>query len=75
MKLSEKVFPAIDMNKSGTRREEELLGTKEYEAVLSMRRSLSSGNTAEVADTIISLMQRTKSNDEFIDFIRKQLIR
>lgn len=75
-KLSEKrIFPAIDMNKSGTRREEDLLTPKEYESVLSMRKSLSSGNTAEVADIIINLMQKTKSNEEFVEFIRKQLIR
>jgi len=75
-KLSEKrIFPAIDMNKSGTRREEDLLTPKEYESVLSMRKSLSSGNTAEVADIIINLMQKTKTNEEFVEFIRKQLIR
>jgi transcription termination factor Rho len=75
-KLSEKrIFPAIDMNRSGTRREEELLSPKEYEGVLSMRKSLSSGNTAEVADLIINFMQRTKTNEEFVEFIRKQLIR
>lgn len=75
-KLSEKrIFPAIDMNKSGTRREEDLLSTKEYESVLNMRKSLSSGNTAEVADSIINFMQRTKNNEEFVEFIRKQLIR
>lgn len=75
-KLSEKrIFPAIDMNKSGTRREEDLLSPKEYESVLNMRKSLSSGNTAEVADSIINFMQRTKNNEEFVEFIRKQLIR
>jgi len=75
-KLSEKrIFPAIDMNKSGTRREEDLLTPKEYESVLSMRKSLSSGNTAEVADIIINLMQKTKTNEEFVEFIRKQLMR
>jgi len=75
-KLSEKrIFPAIDMNKSGTRREEDLLTPKEYESVLSMRKSLSSGNTAEVADIIINLMQKTKTNEEFVEFIRKQLMK
>ncbi|SHI54857.1 transcription termination factor Rho [Lutispora thermophila] len=75
-RLSEKrIFPAIDMNKSGTRREEDLLTPKEYESVLSMRKSLSSGNTAEVADSIINFMQRTKTNEEFVEFIRKQLMR
>ena len=73
-RLSEKrIFPAIDMNRSGTRREEDLLTPKEYEAVMSMRRSLSGGNNAEAADLIISWMQRTKTNEEFVDFIRKQL--
>ena len=75
-RLSEKrIFPAIDMNKSGTRREEDLLTSKEYEGVLSMRRALSSGNNAEATDFLISSMQRTKSNEEFVEFIRKQTFR
>ncbi|MEA4960855.1 transcription termination factor Rho [Lutispora sp.] len=75
-RLSEKrIFPAIDMNKSGTRREEDLLTAREYEGVLNMRRTLSSGNNAEATDSIITLMQRTKTNDEFVEIIRKQLIR
>ena len=72
-KLSEKrIFPAIDMNKSGTRREEDLLTQKEYEAVLYMRRALGTGNNAEVTDFLINSMVRNKSNMEFVEFMIRQ---
>lgn len=72
-KLSEKrIFPAIDMNKSGTRREEDLLTQKEYEAVLYMRRALGTGNNAEVTDFLINSMLRNKSNMEFVEFMIRQ---
>lgn len=70
-KLSEKrIFPAIDMNRSGTRREEMLLNTKEYETVMSIRRAFSSGSNSEVTEYLINKLVQTRSNEEFIDAIK-----
>ncbi len=71
-KLSEKrIFPAINLNKSGTRREDLLLGEDELEAVNKMRRALSNVGTQEITETIIAYMARTKNNREFVQFIKK----
>lgn len=70
-KLSEKrIFPAIDMNRSGTRREEMLLTPKGYEAVLSIRKAFSNGSNSEVTEFLISKLIAIKTNEEFIEFIR-----
>ena len=62
-KLSEKrIFPAIDINKSGTRREDLLMSQEELEAVWKMRRALSNAGVQEVTETIIDYMAHTKSN-------------
>ena len=67
-KLSEKrIFPAIDINKSGTRKEDLLLSEKELETVFALRRALSNLNTAEVTEQVINQMVMTKTNDEFLD--------
>lgn len=66
-KLSEKrIFPAIDLAKSGTRREELLLSQSEREGIWTIRKVLSSGNTAEVTEQLISMLTRTRNNDEFL---------
>ncbi len=72
-RLSEKrVFPAIDIHKSGTRKEELLQSQRELEAVWSIRRDLSSNFTVqEVTEQLINTLIRTKSNDEMIDMIVK----
>ena len=75
-KLSEKrIFPAIDVNKSGTRREDLLLTAKEKETVFALRKAMNSMPVADVTEQIISLMVKTKSNSEFLDeienFIRR----
>jgi len=65
--LSEKrIFPAIDINKSGTRREEKLLKKEEMETVFGLRKALSNMSTADVTEQIINEMAQTKSNTEFI---------
>ncbi|MHB1394360.1 MAG: transcription termination factor Rho [Clostridia bacterium] len=70
-KLSEKrIFPAIDMNRSGTRREEMLLSQKEYETVMAIRRAFSSGSNSEVTEYLISKLVQTKDNEEFIEAIK-----
>ena len=72
-KLSERrIFPAIDMNRSGTRREEALLSSEGYEAILSIRRAFSNGSNAEVTEYLINKLMASKTNDEFIDVIRRQ---
>ncbi len=69
-KLSEKrIFPAIDINKSGTRREDLLLTQKEYETVFALRKALSSLPVADVTEQIITQMTQTKHNAEFLDRI------
>ena len=67
-KLSEKrIFPAIDINKSGTRREELLLSQKELEIVFALRKAMSTMPVSEVTEELITQMMSTKNNDEFLD--------
>lgn len=70
-RLSEKrVFPAIDMNRSGTRREEMLLSPKEYEAIIAIRKAFSSGSNAEVTEYLTAKLLQTRTNEEFIEEIK-----
>lgn len=67
-KLSERrIFPAIDINKSGTRREDLLLTPKEKDTVFALRKAMNSMPVADVTEQVISQMTQTKNNDEFID--------
>lgn len=67
-KLSEKrIFPAIDINKSGTRREELLLTPKELETVFALRKAMSTMSVADVTEELITQMVATKNNNEFLD--------
>lgn len=69
-RLSERrIFPAIDINKSGTRREENLLSQKELEAVYIIRRMAGYMNTAELTENFLDLMIKTKSNVELVEKI------
>ena len=69
-KLSEKrIFPAIDINRSGTRREELLLGPREMEGIWAIRRAMGNIGTAEVAEMIINKLTATKTNEEFVGTI------
>ena len=69
-KLSEKrIFPAIDITKSGTRREDLLLTPKEMETVYALRKALNNLPVADVTENIISQMVQTKNNAEFLDKI------
>ena len=66
-KLSEKrVFPAIEINKSGTRREELLLNNDEMQTIWQLRKAMSNFSAADVTERIIDGLLRTKTNDEFI---------
>ena len=71
-KLSEKrVFPAIDIVKSGTRREDLLLDETEQEAVDIMRKAINSMKADEAVERIIDLFAKTKNNDEFCNMVKK----
>ena len=75
-KLSEKrIFPAIDINKSGTRREDLLLTKEELDTVFALRKAMNSMPVADVTEQILSLMTQTKSNKELLtkieSFIKK----
>lgn len=72
--LSEKrIFPAIDINKSGTRREEKLLTKEELNTVFSLRKALSSMPVADVTEQLINQMITTKNNAEFIERMKRVL--
>lgn len=67
-KLQEKrIFPAIDIAKSGTRKEELLLNQRELETMWRIRRALSDKPVGDVTENIINWLMRTKNNEEFID--------
>lgn len=66
-----RIFPAIDILKSGTRREEELLSERETEAVWSIRRSLNAQNTYDTMARVLQLLKSTKTNSEFVDMVLK----
>ncbi|MDE7373138.1 MAG: transcription termination factor Rho, partial [Clostridia bacterium] len=73
-KLSEKrIFPAIDLAKSSTRKEELLLTASELEAAWGIRKMLSNTDNAEATENLISMIVKTSSNKEFIDQLNLQL--
>ncbi|MBQ2271275.1 MAG: transcription termination factor Rho [Firmicutes bacterium] len=71
-KLSEKrIFPAINLNKSGTRREDLLMTQEELEAVWIMRRAMANLGTQEATERIVDQMAHTKNNEDFIQIMKK----
>jgi transcription termination factor Rho len=71
-KLSERrIFPAVDITKSGTRREDLLLNRDEQEAVEIMRRAINGMRADEAVESILNLFVRTNSNREFCQMIKK----
>ncbi|MDO4266641.1 MAG: transcription termination factor Rho [Eubacteriales bacterium] len=72
-KLSERrIFPAIDILKSGTRRDDLLLGPEEQEAVSMIRKATSSQKPEETVEKVLDLFAHTRNNREFIEFARKK---
>ena len=66
-KLSEKrIFPAIDIYKSGTRRDDLLLSPDEMDAVYIIRKMLGNGNPAEITEQLIAMLEKTENNKEFV---------
>lgn len=69
-KISEKrIFPAVDIFRSGTRREELLLSQREIEGVWTIRKNLSEGRPDRVIEIIINDLMRTNSNADFLDLM------
>jgi transcription termination factor Rho len=72
-KLQEKrVFPAIDIQKSGTRREDLLLNKEEQEAVYIMRKALNGMKSEDAVEQILNMFARTRNNEEFVQTVKKQ---
>ena len=71
-RLSEKrIFPAIDLAKSGTRREDLLLSPEELEAINIMRKALNGLKPDEATDRILDMFARTRNNAEFVNMVKK----
>ena len=69
-KISEKrIFPAVDIFRSGTRREELLLSQREIEGVWTIRKNLSEGRPDRIIEIIINDLMRTNSNADFLDLM------
>ena len=75
-RLSEKrIFPAIDLNRSGTRREELLLDQTELQGIWAVRKILSAGGeSADATENLLNMMVKTKTNKEFIQQVNLQVI-
>lgn len=67
-----RIFPAIDINKSGTRREDLLLNTEEMAAVTAVRKYLANESTMEATERLLNGMLKTKNNKEFVQVFLKQ---
>ena len=73
-KLSEKrIFPAIDITKSGTRREDLLLSKEEQDAMYLIRREIGGSKGEEAIEEVLKLFVRTKNNQEFLNLVQKSL--
>ena len=68
-----RIFPAIDINQSGTRREDLLLTSKELATIYAIRKTMSNIGTAEMTEKLINQMINTKNNEEFINIMEKYL--
>lgn len=75
-KLAEKrIFPAVDIAKSGTRREELLLTKDEREVVTALHKELSGNRSEEFMEQMLDLFKRTKDNKEFVALTKRSLLR
>ncbi len=70
--LQEKrIFPAIDLNKSGTRKEELMLEKNQLEAIWAIRKAMYNQSAADVTETLLTWLDSSKDNNEFIDKVNK----
>lgn len=67
-----RVFPAIDIQKSGTRREDLLFSREEQEAVYIMRKALNGMKSEDAVEQILNMFARTRNNAEFVQMVKKQ---
>jgi transcription termination factor Rho len=75
-KLSEKrIFPAIDIAKSGTRRDDLLLSKEELEAVNAIHKELLGNKAEDILEDVRRLFLKTRNNNEFVEIVQKSLIR
>ncbi|CCY53204.1 transcription termination factor Rho [Coprococcus sp. CAG:782] len=75
-KLSEKrIFPAIDIARSGTRRDDLLLSKKEQEIVTAIHKALLGNKSEDVLEDVLKLFVRTKNNEEFMYYVEKSILR
>ena len=71
-KVAEKrVFPAIDIPQSGTRRDDLLLNAEELETINNIRRAFNGMKAEEAVDKVVDMFNKTKNNREFIDMVKK----
>ena len=71
-RLSEKrIFPAIDIYKSGTRRDDLLLSPEELEGARTIRRVLAGGNPLEVTEQLIGMLDKTTTNEDFLQRLKE----
>jgi transcription termination factor Rho len=71
-RLSERrIFPAIDIVRSGTRREDLLLTPDEYQAINTIRRSFNGLSSEQAVTQALNLCSKTRTNGEFINMVRK----
>lgn len=74
-KLSERrIFPAIDINRSGTRREELLLDREPLEAVWSIRKAMNHMSVGDITEIVIDQLSHTKTNEEFLFMMKSSLL-
>ena len=72
--LSEKrIFPAIDVNKSGTRREDLLLTDQEISSVFAIRKAISNMSTADLTEHLLKEMVKTQNNEEFLKLMNENI--
>jgi transcription termination factor Rho len=75
-KLSEKrIFPAVNIQKSSTRRDDLLLTPEEQEVVYTLHKELSGQRAEENLEQILNFFMRTKNNKEFIQVIQKSIMK
>ena len=64
--VEKRIWPAIDVNRSGTRREELLMNEEELKLVWVLRRVLNDMNPVDAIELLVNRLKRTKSNEEFL---------
>jgi len=65
----QRIFPAIDINSSGTRKEELLFGKDDYRKIATIRKALAGRNNVEAANSLVKLLEKYPTNDELLMII------